>query len=84
MSETQTIEIPVQEFDLELLPLAARQPGTEAFRNAVSAFIESEFKGFAGRVQIVIDPKRILVIWRSKPEAPDPLQEAVARLQRGD
>lgn len=84
MNGTQTIEIPVSEFDVELLPQAARQPGTDTFHQAVSAFIESEFQGFAGWVQIVVDDENIRVAWRPKPEAPTPLEEAVRRLETGD
>ena len=43
MNETQTVEIPLSDFDLQLIPPAARQPGTEAFRNAVSAFIDYSY-----------------------------------------
>src|SRR5207249_2842492 len=62
----------------------ARQPGTDTFRLAVSSFIEQEFKGFAGWVQIIVGNERIRVSWRTKPEAPTPLSEAISRVQSGD
>lgn len=84
MSETYVAQIAFADFDVSLLPAASRQPGTEEFRLAVTAFIEKEFKRFVGWVQILVEKDRIRVAWRREPQAPDPLDEAVMLLQRGD
>lgn len=84
MDETHEIEISVTDFDPQLLPADARETGSDAFRQAVSAFVESEFRGFAGRVDVVVDRDRIRISWRSRPDAPDPLEEAASRLRNGD
>jgi tetratricopeptide (TPR) repeat protein len=84
MNGTQTVEIPLSEFDLELLPKSARDRNSEACRQAISAFVESQFKGFAGWAQIVVDSSKIQVTWQSKPESPKPIDEAVRLLNRGE
>jgi tetratricopeptide (TPR) repeat protein len=82
MSDT-SIEIPLGQFDLGLLPTASRQPGTEAFRDAVTAFFQAELRPVAERIQIGVDDKTIRVAWRSKADA-DPLEQAIGRLKSGD
>ena len=82
MSDT-SIEIPLSQFDLGLLPPAARQPGTEAFRDAVTAFFQAELCPVAERIQIGVDDKTIRVAWHNKADA-DPLEQAIGRLKSGD
>ena len=68
---------------MSLLPQGARQPGTEAFRDAVTAFFQTELRAAAEWVQVGVDQQSIRVAWRGKAKA-DPLEQAVARLKSGD
>jgi len=83
MNETVYVEIPIGEFDLSLLPEQARQPGTDAFRDAVVAFFQHELHPTAEFIQVAVDGQAIRVAWRADAEV-DPLRLAVARLQAGD
>lgn len=83
MSDPVSVEIPLGEFDLSLLPTEARQPGSEQFRDAVVAFFQRELHGAAEWLQVSVDEQFVRVAWRSKVEV-DPLQLAVARLKSRD
>lgn len=83
MSKPVSVEIPVGEFDLSLLPEQSRQPGTEAFREAVVAFFQRELQQAAGFIQVAVDVQAIRVAWRVE-AAVDPLRLAVERLKSGD
>ena len=84
MKETQTFELPINEFDLNLLPENSRAKGTEAFRDAVTDFVRRELAGSAQWIEVVIDQQNIRVSWRGTVEAEDALQSALARLKSGD
>ncbi len=81
--EEQTFTIAPVAFDVMLLPAEARTPGTAAFRDAVSAFLQQAFQGFGGRVAIFVDDERIAVTWSPDPSRPKPLDVIVAKLQQG-
>jgi len=81
--EQQTFTIPPGTFDVTLLPVDARQPGTPAFREAVSAFLQSQFHGFGGSANIFVDDQRISVTWSPDASPAKPLDLVVAKLQQG-
>lgn len=83
MNEPAYVEIPVREFDLSLLPEQARQPGTDAFRNAVAVFFQQELGRTAEFIQVSVDAQLIRVTWRTEANI-DPLRLAVLRLKAGD
>ena len=64
---TLSFSIAAAAFDLNLLPASARQPGTEAFQEAVTAFLQGEFKGFGGTATIRVDDHNITVVWMRIP-----------------
>jgi tetratricopeptide (TPR) repeat protein len=84
MNETTSIEIPVGQFDLALLPALARQPGTDAFRDAVTDFFQDELKAAAEWIQVGVDATTIRVAWRPRSGGPDPVEQAVETLKSGD
>jgi Flp pilus assembly protein TadD len=83
MNEPVTVEIPLGEFDLSLLPQHARETGSETFRDAVVAFFQRELQQAAEWIQVAVDQQVIRVAWRAKADL-DPLQLAVGRLKGGD
>lgn len=84
MNEQFTAEIPVEQFDLSLLPPSARNVGTPPFRDAVVAFFQAELKKSTDWIQVVVDDKFIRVVWRSKGGDFDPVEHAIDRLKTGD
>lgn len=84
MAETTTIEIPLEQFDLALLPEQAREVGTETFRAALAAFFREELRHSAEWIQVGVDEDAIRVSWRIKGGAPDLFAYAVERLQAAD
>ena len=65
MSEPQPISFSVPEagFDLTLLPEAARQRGSEAFREAVTAYYKDAYREAGGRVDVGFSDGQIEVAW---------------------
>ena len=84
MSQQFTAEIPLEQFDLSLLPPTARSMETPAFRDAVVTFFQSELKTSTDWIQVVVDDKFIRVAWRLKGEDFDPVEHAIDRLKTGD
>ena len=84
MNETQTFELPIAEFDLNLLPEDCRATGGEAFRDALTEFVRRELAGSAKWIEVVVDQQNIRVSWRGTVEPEDALQSALARLKSGD
>jgi len=83
MNDPASVEIPLEEFDLSLLPEDSRDRATAAFRDAVVAFFRRELQPTASSHQVAIDSHLIRIAWHGK-EAVDPLALAVARLKTGD
>ena len=81
-----TFEIPVQQFDRNLLPHDARQIGSQAFRNGIVHFFESQLKGHADWIQVGVDDQNIKVSWRSglKSGLEDAEERAVQYLRTGN
>ena len=65
MSEPQPIRFSVPEdgFDLSLLPEAARQRGSEAFREAVTRYYKDAYREAGGRVDVAFTGGEIEVAW---------------------
>jgi tetratricopeptide (TPR) repeat protein len=82
--EEQTYVFSVNDFDKSLLPPHARIPGTDAFREEVSGFIQKDFAEFGGRVRIVVTNETVQVTWSRDPNRPDPMVVVVNKLQRGE
>jgi tetratricopeptide (TPR) repeat protein len=80
---TLSFSITATAFDLNLLPEAARQVGTPAFREAVNAFLAGEFKGFGGHATIRVDDQTISVVWNPDSLRPNPMAMIVQKLQQG-
>ena len=80
---TLSFSIAATTFDASLLPETARQVGTPAFREAVSAFLAAEFKGFGGHATFRVDDQTIAVIWNPDSQRPNPMAMIVQKLQQG-
>ena len=65
MGEPQPIRFSVPEdgFDLSLLPEAARQRGSEAFREAVTRYYKDAYREAGGRVDVAFTGGEIEVAW---------------------
>ena len=65
MSEPQPICFSVLQegFDVSLLPEAARQPGSQAFREAVTAYYKGAYREAGGRVDVGFCDGQIEVNW---------------------
>jgi tetratricopeptide (TPR) repeat protein len=74
----------VDDFDLSLLPEQARQRGTPAFRDAVKEYLSGEFNRFGGWSSVEIDQRLIEVSWTPDRKPPDPLEQIVEKLNRGE
>lgn len=83
MNDPTSVAIPLEEFDLSLLPENARDSGTAAFRDAVVEFFRRELQPTAHSLQVAIDSQLIRIAWHGK-DPVDPLALAVARLKTGD
>ncbi len=80
---TLSFSIAATAFDPSLLPEAARQVGTPAFREAVNTFLATEFKGFGGHATIRVDDQTIAVVWNPDSQRPNPMAAIVQKLQQG-
>ena len=65
MSDPQPIRfsVPEAEFDLALLPEAARQQGSQAFREAVTTYFKDAYREAGGRVDVGFAGGAIEVSW---------------------
>lgn len=59
-----SFSVPESEFDLALLPAAARQAGTEAFREAVTTYYKDAYREAGGRVDVAFSEGLIEVSWQ--------------------
>ena len=80
---TMSFSIAAADFDVSLLPAAARQPGTPAFRGAVDGFLQSEFRNFGGQAVIRVDDRNISVVWNPDSTQPNPMGLILGKLQQG-
>lgn len=77
-------EIGADDFDLNLIPAAARTPGSEKFDSAVKEFYSNQLRKIADSYSVGIEDGKIRVTWRKNSLRPDALEEAVAALKKGD
>ena len=82
--DTITYFMPVEAFDVSILPSDARIPGTDAFREAVSNVIAQDFIDFQGHVRIVVDSRLITVYCRKQADQPSLTELATRKLEKGD
>ena len=80
---TVFFSIAASAFDASLLPAAARQIGTSAYRDAVNQFLAAEFKGFGGHATIRVDDQTVSVAWDPDTQRPNPMAAIVQKLQQG-
>lgn len=80
---TLSFSIAATAFDASLLPEAARQVGTPAFREAVNDFLAAEFRGFGGHATFRVDDQTIAVVWNPDSPRPNPMAVIVQKLQQG-
>jgi len=76
--------ISLDTFDASLLPPGSPPKGTEGFSAAVHKFLQEQFAGFKGDARIVVSADTIHVEWRPPSPHHDPIEEAVARLEKGE
>lgn len=69
-------------FDVAQLPPEARQRGTKAFRDAVTAFFRSAYRGRGGRVEVAFEDGQIAVHWSGDAEQQDALQRALDLIEQ--
>jgi Flp pilus assembly protein TadD len=79
-----TFTLATEDFDVSLLPSHARDRNTPAFHEAVRVYLQDEFKRFGGWSNVQVDAERIEVSWTPDRQPPDPLEQIVGKLQRGD
>lgn len=73
MNETQSFELPIAEFDLNLLPENCRATGSEAFRDVLTEFVRRELASSAKWIEVVVDQQTIKVSWRGEDDPEDAL-----------
>ena len=85
MSGESEFTIAFNDFDVSLLPPAARTPGSPEFIQAVQDVIAREYDALGGWARIVVDEtaQTLNVAWRAAPDRPDPLEAAVQKLRAG-
>lgn len=73
----------INDFDVSLLPLDARQHGTPPFRDSVTAYLNGEFERFGGTISIQVENDVIEVSWTTDRHPTDALAQIVEKLKRG-
>ena len=74
--------ISLSTFDASLLPPGSPSKGAEGFSAAVHKFLQEQFAGFKGDARIVVSADAIHVEWTLPSPHHDPIEEAVARLEK--
>ena len=64
--------------DPDLLPDDARTPGTDQFRNAVTTFLQEQYRNFGGKARIVVNDNEQVIEVRWTPDASGVNAEDVA------
>ena len=80
-TKPQFFKLPVAQFDLNLLPAGARQPGSDAFNLAVVAHFATQYasKGLQAVVSVDDEEIQVLVV----PSDSDPFEFVLTMLQSG-
>lgn len=76
-----SFKIPLNRFDLNLLPPECRQVGTEAFQNAVLMHFAEQYAAKGEQVIVTVDSEEINVM--TVPQGTDPLDFVMTMLQSG-
>lgn len=86
MGDPKVLEftLATEDFDQSLLPPNARARGTTAFREAVKRYLRDEFTHLGGWSQVEVDDRLIKVSWTPDRQAPNELDQIIAKLQRGE
>jgi Flp pilus assembly protein TadD len=71
-------------FDVSLLPRDAREHGTPAFRDAVTAYLNDRFERFGGSISTQVQNDTIEVSWKTDRQAADALAQIIDELKRGN
>ena len=82
-NQTMTFELAFDDFDLDVLPVHARDVSTDAFRRAVTAYFEGEFADLDGQVTVDFGTDRLIVTWEPTGATRDLFDDALALLQQG-
>ena len=85
MSDPQPIRfsVPEAEFDLALLPEAARQRGSQAFRDAVTTYFKDAYREAGGRVDVGFAGGAIEVNWEPQADQVPASETITAHLEAG-
>ena len=83
-ADALTFTLATDDFDVSLLPPEARDRSTTAFRDAVQAYLQGEFGRFGGWNSARVDARTIEVSWTPDRQPPDPVEQIVGKLQRGE
>ncbi len=78
------LTLATDDFDVSLLPLGARQAGSTAFHEAVTAYLRGEFDRFGGSNSILIDNDVIEVHWTAEGQLAGALAQIIDKLKRGE
>jgi tetratricopeptide (TPR) repeat protein len=84
MKEPVTIDIPLDEFDMGLLPKGLERSDTPEFRETVTEFFRSELREAAEWVQVAFDGNMIRLTWTPRAGGREPFEQAVGHLKSGD
>ncbi len=84
MPEPYTVTMPADALDVSGLPPHARQPGTEAFKRAVSELLAGDLMAFGLDGQITVTTTSITVTWQDTGRATATVERAVKLLRSGD
>jgi tetratricopeptide (TPR) repeat protein len=73
--------LPLQKFDVDLLPSDARQPGSEKFKDAVTLYFAAQYAAKGETALVTVDNDEIMVV--ALKAGQDPFQFALSMLQSG-
>jgi Flp pilus assembly protein TadD len=71
-------------FDVSLLPRDAREHGTPAFRDAVTAYFNDEFERLGGSIAVRVENDTIEVNWTTDCQPADALPQIIGELKSGN
>ncbi len=76
-------EIPIEDFDLDLLPETARVVGSTEFESGVQQYFEGEFASLGGDVAVEIQADRVKVRWNSEKSGDSLFDRGMIALEQG-
>jgi tetratricopeptide (TPR) repeat protein len=81
-AEELRFSLPEEGFDRSQLPAGTGEPGTDSFRQAVTAFFQRAYRSRGGRLDVAFSQGRIDVHWSGAEEQQDVLQRALALIEQ--